>query len=199
MSELFIGLMSGTSLDGVDAVLARFPEAGAMQVLGHAHQPFDAKALREELLSLNQSGRRRAPPRCTGGQWPGPQLCRPGGPAAGAMCHCGPQRHPGTRRPWPDRAPPPRRVRWHRLHPASCSTAPCWPSKAASPWSATCAAAMWPPAARARPWCPPSTALFSGADGRKPRACSISAASAISASCWPTSRRSALTADPATA
>ncbi|MCV2365426.1 anhydro-N-acetylmuramic acid kinase [Paucibacter sp. DJ1R-11] len=55
MSELFIGLMSGTSLDGVDAVLARFSEAGAMQVLGHAHQPF-AKALREELLSLNQSG-----------------------------------------------------------------------------------------------------------------------------------------------
>lgn len=56
MSDLFIGLMSGTSLDGVDAVLARFPEAGgAMQSLGHAHQPF-SKALREELLSLNQSG-----------------------------------------------------------------------------------------------------------------------------------------------
>ena len=56
MSELFIGLMSGTSLDGADAVLARFPEAGgAMQVLGHAHQPF-TKALRAELLSLNQSG-----------------------------------------------------------------------------------------------------------------------------------------------
>ena len=34
--ELFIGLMSGTSLDGVDAVLARFPTSGdAMQILAH--------------------------------------------------------------------------------------------------------------------------------------------------------------------
>ena len=54
--ELFIGLMSGTSLDGVDAILARFPVSGeAMQVLAHQYAPF-APALREELLALNSPG-----------------------------------------------------------------------------------------------------------------------------------------------
>ena len=52
-ADLFIGLMSGTSLDGVDAVLARFPADGEpMQVLAHRHAPF-APALRDELLALN--------------------------------------------------------------------------------------------------------------------------------------------------
>ncbi len=55
LHELFIGLMSGTSLDGVDAVLARFPEAGGMQVLNHLHQPFPT-ALKDELLALNKPG-----------------------------------------------------------------------------------------------------------------------------------------------
>lgn len=55
--EVYAGLMSGTSLDGVDAVLVRFqPEGGAFQqVLGHVHRPFDA-ALRDELLALNTPG-----------------------------------------------------------------------------------------------------------------------------------------------
>ncbi|MFY7867843.1 anhydro-N-acetylmuramic acid kinase [Roseateles sp.] len=54
--DLFIGLMSGTSLDGADAVLARFPEAGgAMEVLQHLHHPFPS-ALRDELLALNSPG-----------------------------------------------------------------------------------------------------------------------------------------------
>ena len=54
-SRLYIGLMSGTSLDGVDGVLARIHENGQMQVEGHAFRPFDAP-FREALLALNQSG-----------------------------------------------------------------------------------------------------------------------------------------------
>ena len=51
-----IGLMSGTSLDGVDGVAARFdgPEQ-AVQLLGHVHQPF-APELRQQMLALNQPG-----------------------------------------------------------------------------------------------------------------------------------------------
>src|SRR3954469_21759778 len=54
MAQLFIGLMSGTSMDGVDGVLADFSSNG-VQVRQHASAGFDAP-LRAELMALNTSG-----------------------------------------------------------------------------------------------------------------------------------------------
>lgn len=51
---LYIGLMSGTSLDGVDGVLADLSGPWP-RVQGHVHQPFEP-ALRAELLALNAPG-----------------------------------------------------------------------------------------------------------------------------------------------
>jgi anhydro-N-acetylmuramic acid kinase len=51
----FIGLMSGTSLDGVDGVLAQAEPGGPLRSAHHVHRPFPA-ALQAELLTLNRSG-----------------------------------------------------------------------------------------------------------------------------------------------
>lgn len=54
MSNLYAGLMSGTSLDGVDAVLADLG-ASRPRILAHSHVAFDP-SLRAELLALNSPG-----------------------------------------------------------------------------------------------------------------------------------------------
>lgn len=54
MPELFAGLMSGTSLDGVDGVLADF-SGPRLEVLAHVSAPIGG-GLQRELLALNHSG-----------------------------------------------------------------------------------------------------------------------------------------------
>lgn len=54
----YVGLMSGTSLDGLDAVLVDLDDAGPrlrVEVLGHRHAPYP-NGLRDELRSLNRPG-----------------------------------------------------------------------------------------------------------------------------------------------
>ncbi len=55
MTEHFIGLMSGTSLDGVDGVLGRIDSQGHIDVIGHTFLAFEAH-FKAELFALNQSG-----------------------------------------------------------------------------------------------------------------------------------------------
>lgn len=55
MAELFAGLMSGTSLDGVDGIIADFSNPGRISVLAHAHRSFPGE-LQQEFLALNSAG-----------------------------------------------------------------------------------------------------------------------------------------------
>ena len=52
--DRFIGLMSGTSLDGVDAVLVQFPAPQQVRVLGRASLPYPVP-LRQALLRLQEN------------------------------------------------------------------------------------------------------------------------------------------------
>lgn len=54
MSELYLGLMSGTSLDGIDAAVVDLSARTPRVIAAHTH-PYDAE-LRSELLTLAQGG-----------------------------------------------------------------------------------------------------------------------------------------------
>ena len=108
--ELFIGLMTGTSLDGVDAVLAdcapRVPAS-----LAHVHTPMPP-ALRDELLALNASGAdeiHRSSHGCPGSR---ATLCDDSHVTARGRQAEG-QRSARDRSAWPDGAPS-SRPRLHR-------------------------------------------------------------------------------------
>lgn len=55
LSSHYIGLMSGTSLDGTNAVLAEFGQAAGCRLRATCYRPFPEE-LRDALLTLNSSG-----------------------------------------------------------------------------------------------------------------------------------------------
>ena len=103
--------MSGTSLDGVDAVLAEIGSAGQIRLLRTHYLPY-ADSLRAQAAGAAHAAARRNPPCRLRRQRTGAPVCRGGQ----RDCSTGsPQHRARDRLSRPDPAPPPCR----RLHPAN--------------------------------------------------------------------------------
>ena len=135
-TRLYIGLMSGTSLDGVDGVVLT---AERMAVPGPRLRP-SCPNCATTCWPLNTPGQRAAPRALANAS----EISRS---YADVVRQLRKAQTPGRgpRRAWPDRTAPPRS--WATR--CSCSMARCSQSCAGSTWSATCAAAMSPLAAGA--------------------------------------------------
>ncbi len=103
MSEFYIGIMSGTSLDGVDAVLAE-SRGARLRLRANAHLPYPAR-LRTRLLALHEAGPRRAASRRLACQRALRPVRNSSAPAARAR-RVQRARRCRHRLPRPDRAPP---------------------------------------------------------------------------------------------
>lgn len=53
--QIYTGLMSGTSMDGIDGVVMDLQPGARFRILAHQHQPFETQ-LRQALFDLNHSG-----------------------------------------------------------------------------------------------------------------------------------------------
>ena len=181
--ELFLGLISGTSADGIDAALVRLRRRRAAALRARAAPIPGTPRCATRLVALGQGGdatfarrtrqrstcrsRRRSPmPRCS--------LLDEAGVDAGAG--------PRARLARPDRAPSAAQRDGRRRSPGSSATATSSPNAPASPRSPISAAAMSPPAARARRWCRRSMPRCCVRRTRTAR-CSTSAASPTSPCC----------------
>ena len=132
----FIGLMSGTSLDGVDGVLVDFAPGGAapLQVLAHRHIEL-RRRLARRTAGAEPARRRRAASRRARRQRAGAQLRRRWSRRCSRVPAWRPERGRGHRLPRPDRAPPAGEFDGDRLHACRSTRRRCWPSCAASTWS----------------------------------------------------------------